>query len=127
MEKYKNGLINDAIGRWTGIKFRFKSRKLRVISLCQPPEGSEVKGTTNVIAQQTRWYIKKQKQQKLETETEITRKVIKKKFREYLMNLIKSLNEEGYKIILGGDFNKKQNRDILIADIIDKMNMKKKY
>jgi hypothetical protein len=59
MENYKNGSINDVIGRWSGIIFRFKSRKITVITVYQPPEGCKVKGTTNVIAQQRRWYIKK--------------------------------------------------------------------
>jgi hypothetical protein len=90
----------------------------------QPPEGSEVRGTTNVIAQQTRWYIEKQKQQQSETTPQITRKYIKKKFRENLMHLLQTLKEEGYEIILGGDFNEKQSNNNIISDIIDKMNMK---
>jgi hypothetical protein len=40
------------------------------------------------------------------------------------MNLIQSLKEEGKEIILGGDFNEKQNNDHVITDITDKMNMK---
>jgi hypothetical protein len=124
MEKYKSGTINDVIGRWTGVKLRFKSRQLTVISVYQPPEGSEVRGTTNVIAQQTRWYIEKQKQQESETTTQITRKYIKRKFREDLIHLLQTLKEEGYEIILGGDFNEKQSNDNIISNITDKMNMK---
>jgi hypothetical protein len=90
----------------------------------QPPEGSEVRETTNFIAQQTRWYIKKQKQQQSETTTQITRKYIKRKFREDLMHLLQTLKEEGYEIILGGDFNEKQSNNNIISDITDKMNMK---
>jgi hypothetical protein len=99
MEKYKNGTINDVIGRWTGVKLRFKSRRLTVISVHQPSEGSKVRGTTNVIVQQTRWYIKKQNQQQSETVNQITRKYIKRKFREDLMYLLQTLKEEGYEII----------------------------
>jgi hypothetical protein len=74
MEKHKNGSINDIIERWTGIKFRFKSRKLTVIAVYHPPEGSGVKSKTNLIGQQTRCYIEKAKK-----ETQITRKFISKK------------------------------------------------
>jgi vacuolar-type H+-ATPase subunit E/Vma4 len=90
----------------------------------QPPEGSEVRGTTNVIAQQTRWYIEKQKQQQPETITQIARKYIKRKFREDLMHLLQTLIEKGYEKISGGDFNEKQSNNNIISDITDKMNMK---
>jgi hypothetical protein len=45
IEKYKKGSINDMIGRRTGIKIRFKSRKPTVITVYQLPEGSKVKET----------------------------------------------------------------------------------
>jgi hypothetical protein len=72
---------------------------------------------------QTRWYIKKQKQQS-ETVIQKTRKYIKRKFREDLIILLQILKEEGYKIILGGDFNEKQSNNNIKLDITDKMNMK---
>jgi hypothetical protein len=39
------------------------------------------------------------------------------------MNLIQSMKDEAYEIILGGDFNEKNNDDV-IRDIKYKMNMK---
>jgi hypothetical protein len=40
------------------------------------------------------------------------------------MYLFQTLKEEGYEIILGGDFNEKQSTNNIISYITDKMNMK---
>jgi hypothetical protein len=44
----------------------------------QPPEGSEVNGATNVIAQQTRWYIKETKTTKIRNRNPDNKKVHQK-------------------------------------------------
>ena len=53
MQKYACGTKQDPIGRWTAIKLRFKTRKLTVLSVYQPPEYShELQGSNNVVTQQ---------------------------------------------------------------------------
>jgi exonuclease III len=53
-----------------------------------------------------------------------TLKDLKTKFRQDLLYLIKNLQEEGYKIIIGGDFNKKQDKvDNVLEEITEKGNM----
>jgi hypothetical protein len=55
--------IQDVIGRWTGVTLTFADLQIVTILLVyQPPKHQQTQGTTNVIVQQTRWFLDKKHQ-----------------------------------------------------------------
>ena len=122
--KHLSGSIQDSIGRWTGIKLRYKCRKIALLSVYQPPYASCIRGSTSLLAQQMRWYIDTLSTSQDDNNQEVNQKYIKQKFREDLTTLIQSLQSDEYEIILGGDFNEYEVNHNVLEDIIEKTHMK---
>jgi hypothetical protein len=85
--KHTYDQIKDPIGRWVGVRLRWKgNQRLTILSTYQPPYTDSTQATTSFLTQQKRWYIDRQQTiNPNQEDIQITEQQIRRLYREDLL------------------------------------------
>jgi endonuclease/exonuclease/phosphatase (EEP) superfamily protein YafD len=97
----------DEMGRWAGITLKMQTSSVKtILSMYQPPKEQITESTINVTAQQTR---------------QLTNKGVNlnifQQYQQDIGKVITGLQQQNHEIIVGGDFNERNETNNVIKDI----------